>query len=514
MSDPFAEELAELPKSLPTQANVAFAAPSPQAALPQDLEAEQAFLGTLLLNNDVLERLDDALRDTHFVHPLHAAIYTAIVGLAAKQRVATPLTVRPYIEAHAAFGQGSANGNAAQYLAALIESAVSPTTAIDYAKSIADAALARSLIAVGDDIKQRALQRGEGMAVNDQIHAAEHALYNLAETGRQERGFVSFAQALTQTVAQAAAALKRGGGLAGVATRLTDVDRKLGGLHPSDLLILAGRPSMGKTALATNLAFNAAVGGPAILPDGRSAEMAPVPVAFFSLEMSAEQLVGRILAEQTEIPSEQLRRGQLSDEDFQQLISASSQFENAPLYIDDTPALPVSALVSRCRRLKRQHGLGLVVIDYLQLLRPPANRGRMAENRVQELSEITQSLKALAKELNVPVLALSQLSRAVESRDDKRPMLSDLRESGSIEQDADVVMFVYREEYYLARREPREGSAEHLKWQQEMQDVRGLAELIIGKQRHGPIGTVRLQFEASLTRFGNLVGDQYDYNPE
>ncbi|MDP2083978.1 MAG: replicative DNA helicase, partial [Gemmobacter sp.] len=338
----------------------------------------------------------------------------------------------------------------------------------------------------------------------DQITEAEQRLYKLGEQGVAERGFQSFLRAVTAAVDVANAAYQRGGGLSGIATDLIDLDKKLGGLHPSDLLILAGRPSMGKTSLATNIAFNIAKGYKrGRRPDGSEGAVEGGVVGFFSLEMSAEQLAARILSEAAEVPSEQIRRGDMTEQEFRRFVEAAKALEACPLYIDDTPALPISQVAARARRLKRTHGLDVLIVDYLQLL-----KGSSKDNRVQEVSEITQGLKAIAKELNIPVIALSQLSRAVESREDKRPQLSDLRESGSIEQDADVVMFVYRDEYYREREKPGDHDLEAMaKWQQIMEQVHGKAEVIIGKQRHGPIGTVELSFEGRFTRFGNLARD-------
>lgn len=470
-----------------------------------NLDAEWSVLGAVLLDNDIFEGITEIISGSHFSDPLNQAIFYAIEKIIARHRLATPLTLKPLIENHPAFTDPS---QVQDYLSHLVSHGVGYLTAKEYAKAIFELSVLRSLSSLGRDIVSNA-EISADIPPSDQITNAEQALYKIAQTGRSERGFVNFSTALNKAVEGAVAAHKRAGGLAGVATELIDLDKKLGGLHPSDLIILAGRPSMGKTALATNIAFNIAMShryendamGKRVTSDG-------AVVAFFSLEMSAEQLAARILAEQTEMSSEKIRRGDFNEDEFYKLHDAARHLENIPLFIDDTPALPLSTLAARCRRLKRQHDLGLVIVDYLQLLRPPAS-GRKSDSRVQELTEISMGLKAIAKELNVPVIALSQLSRSVENREDKRPQLSDLRESGSIEQDADVVMFVFREEYYVGRREPREGTIEHDKWQTEMQACRNLAEVIIGKQRHGPIGTVKLQFNSNITRFSNL-DVQYD----
>ena len=344
----------------------------------------------------------------------------------------------------------------------------------------------------------------DDIAPDDQIVEAETELFTLASSGTSNRGFQSFLSALYDAVNTANAAYNRGGKLAGVSTGLTDIDRMLGGLHKSDLLILAGRPSMGKTSLATNIAFNVAKAWKrGRRDDGSEGTVDGGVVGFFSLEMSAAQLAQRVLSEAAEIPSELIRKGDLTETEFERYLHAARDLERCPLYIDDTPALPIGQVAARARRLKRAPmGLDLLIVDYLQLLR---GSGR-SENRVNEISEITQGLKAIAKELNIPVIALSQLSRQVESREDKRPQLSDLRESGSIEQDADVVMFVYRGEYYKEREKPGEENLEAMaKWQQDMDMLHGKAELIICKQHHGPVGTVELSFEGRFTRFGNLV---------
>jgi replicative DNA helicase len=393
----------------------------------------------------------------------------------------------------------------AAYLARLAGAAVSSFAVRDYAQMIYDLAVRRDLIGLGRDISARASKVDVENEPKEQIVLAEQALYKLAEQGQSESGFQSFLKAVTDAVNVANAAYQREGGLAGVSTGLVDLDKKLGGLHPSDLLILAGRPSMGKTSLATNIAFNVAKAyKKGIRPDGSEGAIEGGVVGFYSLEMSAEQLAARILSEAAEVPSEQIRKGDMTEAEFRRFVEAAKSLEACPLYIDDTPALPIAQLAARARRLKRTHGLDVLMVDYLQLVRGTGSKS--SESRVNEIAEISMGLKAIAKELNIPVIALSQLSRQVESREDKRPQLSDLRESGSIEQDADVVMFVFREEYYKEREKPGEHDLEKMAaWQEEMERLHGKAEVIIGKQRHGPIGTVELSFEGRFTRFGNLV---------
>jgi replicative DNA helicase len=392
-----------------------------------------------------------------------------------------------------------------QYLARLAAEATTIINAQDYGRTIYELSLRRDLIRIGEDMVNVAFDAPVDFAPRNQIEDAERRLYELAESGRYEGGFQRFSQALAVAVDMAAKAFQRDGKLSGIATGLRDLDTKMGGLQPSDLIVLAGRPGMGKTALATNIAYNIAKAHRAELQaDGTQKTVNGGIVGFFSCEMSAEQLATRIIAERTGIPSSHIRRGGITEGDFEKIRDYSIELQSLPFYVDETGGLSIAQLTARARRLKRQRGLDLIVVDYIQLLSGSSKR---SDNRVQEVTEITTSLKALAKELNVPVIALSQLSRQVESRDDKRPQLSDLRESGSIEQDADVVMFVYREEYYLANKEPRPGTPEHVKWTTEMELAHGKAEVIIGKQRHGPTGTVDLQFEGSVTRFGDLTSD-------
>jgi replicative DNA helicase len=386
----------------------------------------------------------------------------------------------------------------------VVASAATVINAEDYGRTIYDLAIRRDLILIGEDMVNVAYDAPVDLAPAAQIEDAERKLYEIAETGKYDGGFQRFAQALTTAVDMAAHAYQRDGKLSGIATSLKDLDRMMGGLQKSDLVIVAGRPGMGKTALATNIAYNIARAWRGdVQADGRTATINGGIVGFFSLEMSAEQLATRIVSEQTEIPSYRIRRGEIDTTDFDRIVETAREIEALPLYIDETGGLSVAQLAARARRLKRQRGLDLLVVDYIQLLQ--GSMRRAAEGRVQEVTEITTSLKALAKELSIPIVALSQLSRQVENREDKRPQLSDLRESGSIEQDADVVLFVFREEYYLRNREPRAGTEEHFKWQAEMEEVHGKAEVIIGKQRHGPTGTVPLQFKADVTRFADLA---------
>ncbi len=472
---------------------------------PHNIEAEQALLGAILVNNEAITRVTEFLLASHFHEPLHQRIYEHALKLIERQQIANPVTLRPFFEQDPAMAE--IGGPA--YLARLAANAVTIINAADYGRAIYDLALKRELIQVGEEIVNTAYEADIDSNAEEQIQAAEGKLFNLAEAGSREGGLMPFSHGLTAAVGAAERAFKSDGRLTGVTTGLVDLDQKLGGLHRSDLLILAGRPSMGKTALATNIAFNAAraarfekdaSGRNVVTSEG-------AVVAFFSLEMSSEQLAMRMLSEQSRIVSEKIRRGQLNTDEFHHLVQAAQEVQNLPLYIDDTPGITISALRTRCRRLKRQFGLGLVIVDYLQLVNP-SGKSR-TDNRVGELSEITRGLKMLAKELDVPVIALSQLSRQVENREDKRPQLSDLRESGTIEQDADVVMFVFREEYYLMRREPREGTPEHAAWQDEMEQVHNLAEVIIGKQRHGSIGIVKMRFDPSLTLFQNLAREDY-----
>ncbi len=468
-------------------------------ALPHNVEAEQQLLGAILTNNDIYDRIAAIIGPQHFFEPVHARIYEVAASRIAKNNLASPVTLKAFLEDDA--GLKELGGPAS--LVRLAGAALSGFAARNYAQMLYDLAIRRELIGLGRDISDKAAKVDIASEPKEQIVEAEQALYALGEQGQTDSGFQSFLKAVTDAVNVANAAYQRDGGLAGISTGLTDMDKMLGGLHPSDLLILAGRPSMGKTALATNIAFNIAKAyQKGMRHDGTEGAVNGGVVGFYSLEMSAEQLAARILSEASEVPSDQIRRGDMTEEEFRRFVEAAKQLEACPLYIDDTPALPISQLAARARRLKRTHGLDVLIVDYLQLVRPATAK----DSRVNEVSEITQGLKAIAKELEIPVIALSQLSRQVENREDKRPQLSDLRESGSIEQDADVVMFVYREEYYKEREKPGDHELEKMAaWQTEMDHLHGKAEIVIGKQRHGPIGHVELSFEGRFTRFGNLV---------
>lgn len=487
-------------------------------ALPANVEAEAAFLGAVLIDNRVIEELTTNLSPAHFFEPVHVRIYERILQLLDRKAVVTPVTLKPYFEADEALKE---LGGAA-YLARLTADGQGLLAPRQLAEQIYDLALLRELVQVGRNLVTAAMDTSESVEPLEQIERAESALYAVAEGAGVQSEAQSFAAATRTAIEAIEKALKSGGHIAGKTTGLTSVNEKIGGLHDSDLIILAGRPGMGKTSLVTNIAFNAADRMRRDLADGIEAKASVgAGVAFFSLEMSADQLATRILAEQSGISSEMLRMGKISRDDFQSLSFASQRLAELPLYIDDTPGLSIAALRTRARRLKRRHDIGLVIVDYLQLLQGTNRSGN--DNRVNEISEISRGLKTLAKELQVPVIALSQLSRAVEQREDKRPMLSDLRESGSIEQDADMVWFVFREDYYVMSREPKQPvdgddaktHEAHAAWQAEMERVYGLAELIVAKQRHGSTGKVRLRFEPRITRFSDLAddalaGDRYD----
>jgi replicative DNA helicase len=471
---------------------------------PHNIELEQALLGAILVNNEAFYRVSDFLEPRHFFEPIHQKLYEIAASLVRVGKTATPITLKTFLPSDL----DVAGLTASQYLARLAAEATTVINASDYGRTIYDLAIRRALILIGEEVVNAAYDAPADERPRDQIEQAERSLYELAETGRYGGGFQRFAQALTTAVEMAAHAYQRDGKLSGLATGLRDLDRMMGGLQKSDLIILAGRPGMGKSSLATNVGYNVArawEGG--VRADGQVESTNGGIVGFFSLEMSAEQLATRIISEQTEIASYRIRRGEIAAGDFDRIADAAREMERIPFYIDETGGVSVAQLAARARRLKRQRGLDLLVIDYIQLLQGSSRRAQ--EGRVQEVTEITTSLKALAKELNIPILALSQLSRAVESRDDKRPQLSDLRESGSIEQDADVVLFVFREEYYLKNKEPRPGTEEHFKWQTEMEPVHGRAEVIIGKQRHGPTGTVAMQFKADVTRFSDLAEEDH-----
>ena len=472
---------------------------------PHNIEAEQALLGAILVNNDAYDRVSDFLKPEHFSEELHRRIFEISSQLIRAGKIASPITVKTFLGDHDLGGI-----TIPQYLIRLVTEAVTIINAADFGRVIYDLAVRRSLIHIGEDIVNIAYDAAVDHPPRAQIEEAERKLYEIAESGRYDGGFQRFSEALTNAIDMAAKAYERDGKLSGISTGMRDMDRMMGGLQMSDLVIVAGRPGMGKTALATNWAFNIAKAYEFKLkPDGSHETVNGGVVGFFSLEMSSEQLATRIIAEQSGVASYKIRRGDITDMDFHRITEAAREMQTIPFYIDQTGGISIAQLTARARRLKRQRGLDVLVVDYLQLLSGSKSK---SDNRVQEITEITTGLKALAKELKVPVIALSQLSRQVESRDDKRPQLSDLRESGSIEQDADVVMFVYREEYYLKSKEPRTGSPEHLTWMADMERAHGKAEVIIGKQRHGPTGTVELQFDGEFTRFGNLAQD--DHLPE
>jgi replicative DNA helicase len=475
---------------------------------PSNIEAEQALLGALLLNNEVFDRIDPIVKAHHFYEPVHGRIFEIASRRIQKNALASPVTLKPFL----ADDEGLQELGGTDYLARLAGATISIVAAKDYAETIRDLALRRDLVRIGEEIMARAATFDTEAEPAEQITEAEQALYMLAETGNRQGGFINFANASAAAANVVNAAFQRGGGLAGISSGLHELDYKLGGLRNSDLVIIAGRPSMGKTALATNIAFNIARKfKKGTRPDGTVGAVSGGVVGFFSLEMSSEQLANRILAAESQIKSHELLSGRIQEEDFRRFLEIARELESTPLYIDDTPALPISTLAARARRLKRQFGLDVLVIDYLQLVRAASGR---SDGRVQEVSEITQGLKAIAKELEIPVIALSQLSRKVEDREDKRPQLADLRESGSIEQDADVVMFVYREEYYHERLKPADDSDKVPEWQQKAEKLHGRAEVIIGKQRHGPIGTVDLYFEGKFTKFSDPVRETSGYTPD
>ncbi len=470
---------------------------------PHNIEAEQALLGAILVNNDAFYRVSDFLSPEHFFEGIHAQIFAVAGDMIRATKRANPITIKTFLPADEKIG----DINVAQYLARLAAEATTIINAEDYGRSIYDLATRRSLINVGEDMVNIAYDAPVDMPPQTQIEDVERQLFELAESGRYDGGFHDFGSAINTAIDLASAAFQRDGGLSGIASGLKAIDERMGGLQKSDLIVLAGRPAMGKTALATNIAFNIANDYRGdVNPDGSNKSLDGGIVGFFSLEMSAEQLATRIISEQTEVSSSKIRRGEISEADFELLAGCAQQMQKIPLFIDETGGISIAQLAARARRLKRQRGLDVMIIDYLQLMQ---GSSRSSSNRVQEITEITTGLKALAKELQIPIIALSQLSRQVENRDDKRPQLSDLRESGSIEQDADVVLFVYREEYYLERLEPKEGSDEWVKWDANMQEARGKAEVIIAKQRHGPTGTARLGFQGQFTRFSDMVDDTY-----
>jgi len=457
--------------------------------LPNNIEAEQSVIGSILVSNDIFDDISPIINYTKFYDPIHQKIFLAIENLISKGMLANPITLKNYFENDKNLIELEGH----EYLVKITKFSTSLRQAIEYAKIIYDMHVRRELIKISETTIDNASNKNIDLPGEKIIEDSEKLLFDLAERGSFSKSFIKFDAALNQTIEMASKAFKSTEGIVGVPTGLTDLDDRLGGLHNQDLVIIGGRPSMGKTALATNIAFHAAKN---IQDKGLKSS-----VAFFSLEMSSEQLSTRILSEQSRIKSNDIRRGKISEEQFDKFIETSKNISELPLYIDETPAISIAAISNRARRIKRLFGCELVVVDYIQLMRATNIRN---EGRVQEISEITQGLKAIAKELNVPVLAVSQLSRAVEQRDDKKPQLSDLRESGSIEQDADVVMFVYREAYYLERKEPRPATVEHAEWQNKMNEISILAEIMIGKQRHGPTGNIKVEFESMFTKFRDI----------
>tara|TARA_B100000676_G_scaffold294722_1_gene333002 strand:+ start:457 stop:1872 length:1416 start_codon:yes stop_codon:yes gene_type:complete len=455
--------------------------------LPNNIEAEQSIIGSILISNEIFDEINTFVSSKNFYDPMHQRIFSAIEKLIYSGMLANPITLKNHFE------NDEDKINIPEYLVKITKFSTSNRQAIEYSKIVYDLYVKRQLIKLSEEIIDTAKLNDIDKNSQTIIENSEKSLFDLAEKGSFSNTIVKFDEALKLTIDMASTAYKNDEGIVGVPTGLRDLDEKLGGLHKSDLLIIAGRPSMGKTALATNIAFNAAK---KFQQDGKKTS-----VAFFSLEMSSEQLSTRILAEQSRIKSNDIRRGRISEDQFDKFIETSKDISELPLYIDETPAISIAALCNRARRMKRIYGLDLIVVDYIQLMTAVNSR---RDGRVQEISEITQGLKALAKELSVPVLALSQLSRAVEQRDNNKPVLADLRESGSIEQDADVVMFVYREAYYLERKEPRPATVEYAEWQAKMSEVSNMAEIIVGKQRHGPTGNVFLEFEPMFTKFKDI----------
>jgi replicative DNA helicase len=488
------------------------AEPAATPTLPQNIEAEAALLGAMMIDNRLVEDVGLKLKSHHFAEPLHGRIYDSILRLTDKNMVANPVTLRPMFEAD----EGMKEVGGPAYLAQLTGSGAAIIGARDFAQQIYDLALLRALIGVGRDMVESAIDTSEEVAPLEQIEKAESELYLVAAEGGAEGKAKSFAEATKDALKTAERALNSGGHLSGITTGLEGLNSKIGGLHNSDLIIVAGRPGMGKSSLATNIGFASAQRFMRDMEDGIDpSQSAGAPVALFSLEMSADQLATRILAEQSGISGEALRMGKISQPEFRQLARAAAELESLPLYIDDTPGLTIAALRARARRLKRQKKIGMVIVDYLQLLQG-TGKGGNNENRVQEISEISRGLKTLAKELDLPVIGLSQLSRAVEQREDKRPQLSDLRESGSIEQDADIVLFIYREDYYLKASEPDmplpdeiEKQAKYEAWKQKYDPVAGRAEILVAKQRHGSTGIVRVRFDGRTTKFSDSVDEGY-----
>ncbi len=464
--------------------------------MPHNIEAEQGILGAILLNNEIFYDISEMVSIEHFYEPIHKLVFDVIGKLISKGQIATPITLKSYFEVE----KSLEDIGGSSYLVRLANSAVSLDYAKNYAQIIYELSVRRGLYDLGGKVQHDAIQSQIETKPEELIEDAEKQLYHIAEKGTNQNNVQTFKSSLEEAIELAKKAFEKDSTVVGISSDFIDLDSKLGGFHPSDLIIIAGRPSMGKTSLATNIAFN-------IAKNAHDSKDSSESVLFFSLEMSSEQLARRILSEQARISSNDIRRGNLSEHDLDSLVTVSKEILEIPLFIDDTPAINIGTLSSRARRLKRKNGLGVIIVDYLQLLRP--SKVSRNESRVLEISEITQGLKALAKELNIPIIALSQLSRQVEQREDKKPQLSDLRESGSIEQDSDVVMFIFREEYYLEKNAPSPGTAEFIEWQQKMDEVHGQADLLIMKQRHGPTGNIKLNFEANFTRFGNFISKDH-----
>ncbi len=475
----------------------------PILSAPRNVEAEQRVLGALMLDNEIFHRIGEFLTPDHFYDPVHKRIYAAAIGLIRREQLADGVTLKEFFETDG----GLSEIGGVDYLAQLIAQAGLVAAAPEYARVIYELGVRRKLIEIGGGIAMEAARPDNPRDADGQITEGERQLQELAEQGSRDDAAKSFSEALREAVELAARAAKRGDKIAGIASGLADLDRLTGGLHSSDLLILAGRPSMGKTALATNIAFNASMAWKPDPASGGKKTLDGAITLFFSLEMSADQLANRLIAERAELPSEHIRQGKLDKSQFGRFLQAVNEIERAPLFIDDTGGISIDTLMARARRHKRRHGLDLVVVDYLQLV--AGYQGKRYGNRVEEVQDVTKGLKMLAKQLKVPVLALSQLSRQVEMREDKRPQLADLRESGSIEQDADIVMFVYRESYYLDRAKPEEGTPEFEKWKVKCERAHNTAEVILGKQRHGPIGTAIVGFQPEFTKFYNLAYDHF-----
>jgi replicative DNA helicase len=462
---------------------------------PSNLQAEQLLLGAILINNDVLSKINDFLLDEHFYEPVHARIYNAINTIIDKGVSASPVSLKNVFDRD----ESLQVVGGAEYLSKLVMMATTVVNAAEYARMVYNLALRRKLIAIGEDVVNDAFENEIELSAIEQIEVAEAKLYQLSQTGENDRGFVTLANAIDESIKKIDRAIKNKSAVSGITTGLIDLDKKLSGFQNSDLVIIAGRPSMGKTAVAINFAFNAAY---ALYEVSKKENIPMQSVGFFSLEMPAEQLSTRLLAMKAEVESSLLMSGKLTDNDYNKLRIQGEILAQMPFFIDDTPALTIAAVRARARRMKRKNNLGILFVDYLQLLRgTDASMGR-----VLEIGEITQGLKAIAKELSIPVIALSQLSRAVEQREDKKPLLSDLRESGSIEQDADIVMFLYREEYYLMRQQPEPGSAKYEEWLKRSETARGKLEVLIAKHRNGPIGEVDLFYNTAISKIGNVAG--------